>query len=351
MTVRTRYFDIHDIVRIRLTMPSSLPFGKMVEQKYDAYKCDHINNPNFLVRFGPFVPELEKTIKIRAHSDTYFIKKDYFFGQFSYKGAKWDVQIKGLESDEKDICVRSNLTGVIGFASSTLVNLVKISFLLKGYFPVHGACFEKNGHAFLFPARSGVGKTLLSLHMLKRGYRLLGDDEVFVKDGCIYSHLIPLNLKFVYVKTPEANLSLRVRLGISIRGIINKISLGYLSLLTPVPAEDLFPGQIVHSAKLKSVIQLDLEDKLSPGTLINSGALIRKIMISSLVEASELCRIEDAYSHIYPESLIAGIRQNKHETLEKSFNGLVLKKVILGKVFSKETGILLESMVNSDAHL
>ncbi len=54
----------------------------------------------------------------------------------------------------------------------------------RGIFPVHAAGLERNGKGILFPGKSGCGKSTLSLHLLRHGYMLLGDDTVFVRgDG------------------------------------------------------------------------------------------------------------------------------------------------------------------------
>ncbi len=54
----------------------------------------------------------------------------------------------------------------------------------RGIYPVHAAGLERNGRGILFPGKSGCGKSTLSLHLLRHGYRLLGDDTVFVRgDG------------------------------------------------------------------------------------------------------------------------------------------------------------------------
>lgn len=51
----------------------------------------------------------------------------------------------------------------------------------RGIFPVHAAGLERNGKGILFPGKSGCGKSTLSCHLLEHGYRLLGDDTVFVR--------------------------------------------------------------------------------------------------------------------------------------------------------------------------
>lgn len=54
----------------------------------------------------------------------------------------------------------------------------------RGIFPVHAAGLERQGKGILFPGKSGCGKSTLSRYLLSHGYRLLGDDTVFVgRDG------------------------------------------------------------------------------------------------------------------------------------------------------------------------
>lgn len=54
---------------------------------------------------------------------------------------------------------------------------------VRGVFPVHAAGLERNGKGILFPGQSGCGKSTLSLHLLRHGYKLLGDDTVFVRQA------------------------------------------------------------------------------------------------------------------------------------------------------------------------
>ena len=51
----------------------------------------------------------------------------------------------------------------------------------RGVFPIHAAGLQRDGKGILFPGRSGCGKSTLSLHLLRHGYKLLGDDTVFAR--------------------------------------------------------------------------------------------------------------------------------------------------------------------------
>jgi hypothetical protein len=56
-----------------------------------------------------------------------------------------------------------------------------------GFFALHSAAAVKDGVVFLFPAYSGTGKSVLSLNLLGDGFKILGDDTVFLheNDGVI----------------------------------------------------------------------------------------------------------------------------------------------------------------------
>ncbi len=57
--------------------------------------------------------------------------------------------------------------------------------LLKecGVYPFHAAGLVKDGRAVLFPGRSGSGKSTLTLQLVKEGFRMLGDDMVFLRQA------------------------------------------------------------------------------------------------------------------------------------------------------------------------
>ena len=52
---------------------------------------------------------------------------------------------------------------------------------MRGLFPVHSAGLVRDGCGIIFPGKSNCGKSTLTLKLLQRGYKLLGDDTVFVR--------------------------------------------------------------------------------------------------------------------------------------------------------------------------
>ncbi|HXO41145.1 MAG TPA: hypothetical protein VN999_06855 [Thermoanaerobaculia bacterium] len=57
--------------------------------------------------------------------------------------------------------------------------------LLKRYgiYRIHAACVARNGTGYLFPGRSGSGKTTCCLALLRAGYGYLADDCTFLRRG------------------------------------------------------------------------------------------------------------------------------------------------------------------------
>jgi hypothetical protein len=53
----------------------------------------------------------------------------------------------------------------------------------RGLLPIHGATLVKDGQAFTITAPNGVGKSLLSMTMLRRGYQLLDDNTSVIDIG------------------------------------------------------------------------------------------------------------------------------------------------------------------------
>lgn len=58
----------------------------------------------------------------------------------------------------------------------------------KGFYPVHASAVEKNNKSYVFAGFGGVGKTTLGLYLAENGYKLMGDNFVFLKEGKVYPY-------------------------------------------------------------------------------------------------------------------------------------------------------------------
>src|SRR5690606_8570114 len=83
-----------------------------------------------------------------------------------------------------------------------------------------GICDDQQG--YLFPAHGGTGKTTFSLSLLKHGYRLLGDDLLFVDvgKGRVYPYPRPLHLFSYNANRLEGKLPPRIKAIIYSKNIV-----------------------------------------------------------------------------------------------------------------------------------
>lgn len=68
-----------------------------------------------------------------------------------------------------------------------LLIMIQILLLKNGYSLIHAAAVEKDGNALIMPSWGGVGKTASVAKLVKKGYKLLGDDLNIVSNtGEVY---------------------------------------------------------------------------------------------------------------------------------------------------------------------
>jgi hypothetical protein len=337
-----RHYDFHGVVGMRIARPHALPFGGMIDRVYRSYEVKGLDRLDLDIIFGECDPDLKGAIRVGA----YDVKADSVFARFSYKGAKWRVEIRLEEENRITVRADLNFLGAVGFSSTTLVNLVKLAFAMRGFASVHGACFGRNGRVVLLPARSGVGKTLLSLHMLKKGFHLLGDDKVFVRGSQAFGHLLPINLKSSYSELPDIRISPMERLSIRAKKTLSRLTGGYLQLLTPTSLDRVFPGKLMHQGRIQGILHLvsGPEWRVSEGN--PPEAFVRQMLVNSQVEATEFTRMADAHAHVFPRGFLAGHWEAQAEIFGESFRDLPRKVCVVPQVFTPAVAEKLEALIS-----
>lgn len=123
---------------------------------------------------------------------------------------------------------------------------------VNGLFPLHAAGLVKDGRAGLLLGKSGSGKSTLSINLVKRGYGLLSDDTVFLRerDGFIESMSFPEEIN-VTEKTIEMIPELAEVDAFTANPFRDKSSF---------PIEELYPGCIVDAAVPSVLIFPELAD-------------------------------------------------------------------------------------------
>ena len=62
----------------------------------------------------------------------------------------------------------------------------------RGLYMVHAAALENQGRGILIPGKSGCGKTISFISLLRLGYRYLSDDHPLIRDVGAYVEVFPL---------------------------------------------------------------------------------------------------------------------------------------------------------------
>jgi len=343
MNKQERHYNFHGILSMKIIRPAITPFGGMIDRVYAAYETKEKINPQLIIHIGSFEPDLEGAFQVGK----FYVGPDTIFAHMKYKGARWSVYVAALKQGDFSVKVSLNPLGAIGFSSTTLVNLVKMAFGLRGYASIHGACFGLGDKAVLFPARSGVGKTLMSLHMLKMGFRLLGDDKVFVRDGRVYNHLLPINLKFTYEKLPEVKITPAQKISLLGKKWLSQITGGFLNLLTPVSIRQIFPGKVIDEAHLAGVRHMISSENYLETTPPELDSFVRQMIINSQMEAGELCQWISAHAFVYPEGPMASYWEDQALIMKKTFLNANLGEIHVPRVFTDQVAASLEGSARS----
>ncbi len=91
-----------------------------------------------------------------------------------WKLASGRVLLSTVESEPRNLFVASHLVLTV-----LLVEILK----RRGWYSLHAAAFSEKGKAILIPGTSGVGKSTLSVALLRANFDYLTDDMVFLRRG------------------------------------------------------------------------------------------------------------------------------------------------------------------------
>ncbi|MHC4213287.1 MAG: hypothetical protein ACYSWP_07950 [Planctomycetota bacterium] len=272
----------------------------------------------------------------------------YLYTNDSYKTAKWQVEISGLESDVVRVRVNPNLSGYLFFGSYIISFLLRVKMNQKGYPFIHGSGISRNDAACIFPARSGSGKTVTTMHYLDNGYKLLGDNFVIVNREKVLSFPSSMNI-FYYNLAPKIknSLSKNTLFVLKLKHLLYKLTLGYIKIFTPVSVKKLFPGQIVDSSSLKMVGLMQVGPEFSIEKM-SKDMLVQHLLYNNQMDAHPFIDYITEYAFVYPDSwlsrhwdVLADNYKNMLDQVEACYK-ITLPRFIDDRVL-KELGCLLDS--------
>ncbi len=206
---------------------------------------------------------------------------------------------------------------------------------------LHCGAVEKDGEAYLFPAKSGVGKTALASYLISKGYNYLADDWLIIGNKKAYPflktfHIYDYNLKdkklakkalgfkrFFYMPL----IRLMDLLTLIFRHRFVKLVVQRFKPVFSVDVEEMFPGKIGKISKIKRVFLLEKGNEIRLEK-IEAKDVVSKMKYVWLNEANHFYRnyFEYAYDHGKVEKIESRIEKDS-KIMEDCFSEAEIYKL------------------------
>jgi hypothetical protein len=249
----------------------------------------------------------------------------------------FEYAVEGLETSNPTIYFKRHwidrvyINAVAVFLQAQLMEPVMYLMLLRAdVLFLHAAGVSRNQEGFVFPAHGGTGKTTLSISLMRKGFRFLGDDLLFVDvpQKKVFPYLRPLHLFTYNIRTLSGSqLPFRYKVKVitkdGIRWILERVCRTEFLISTRVHIEKVYPDVVVSEPvylskmvflvkqgsgarvsitpdNLKDLAEdvsksFDLNQSLIHNVLEGSGDLDRFTSLESRV----ICRLLEQLSHLY----------------------------------------------------
>lgn len=327
-----RYYNIHDIVKFKITTNESDWKLKNIYGHYKNFEISKTDTLDFVVHLGKFIPSNEDCCIIK---DKYYIKWDYFYcKRDSYKFTEWEFEMSGFENGSTVIRISSNFPGYMWMSGFIVEFLIHYTLNEKGYSIIHASCVSIENNGIAFAARGGGGKTTIAMNLVERGYKLLGDNFVILSNGYVLSYLSPLNI-FTYNLLPivQKKINFRNKIELKLKQIIYQLTGRYVKIFTKLNPCDTFPMLTINKTKL------DMLFLVVPKSEIDS-LLFKKVDVADLYDRLVLNQMLDTllflpyiaeYSYIFPESKLSKYWKKYRDNLINNIPSDVLAYVVGSK--------------------
>ena len=157
---------------------------------------------------------------------------------------------------------------------------------------MHSAGVSNDSQGYIFPAHSGTGKTTLSLRLINYGFKLLGDDLLYIdtRKAMVSPYPRPLHLFSYNIKTLNgARVPLNIRFKVYFKNLIRffleKILKDQFLISTRVHVERLYSDfQLGETSKIRKIIFLKRggkHEKVSLASTENRLKVIKDIICSA----------------------------------------------------------------------
>lgn len=314
-----KFYNIHNFVKFKIVTPNTNIWRfKNIFGSFENFEVDTIDDYDFIVHLGKFIPKIHDCT---ISEGKYYIRENYFFcNEDSYKMAKWSVELQGLEDHITTVKISSNVFGYLWMSGFIIEFLIHYKLNLKGISIIHASGLTQSGQGILFSARGGGGKTSISLNLLDRGYKLLGDNFVILKNGEIFSYLSPLNI-FFYNLTGilKHTITGRSKIDLKFKYFFYLFTNKNIKIFSKINPKQLFPERTAEESRLNQIILLIPKEKFE-WEKISKSALIKKLQINQLMDTFFFSNYIFEYSYFFPDSPLSHYWDTYLENLDKNIS-------------------------------
>jgi len=302
----TSSYKVHDILTFKIVDNRSR-LGRLlgdVDKQYEAFKSMDANDYDLTIYLGDFAPSKRDCFIL---DDRYHVGQDYFYCERnSYKLAKWRFEMLGFESGTIIARIHSNLVGNMFISGNVIDFLIHFGINERDCSLIHASGVSKDRHAFLFAGLGGAGKTVIALHLAKRGFDFLGDNFVILQKGNVLAFPSPLNI-FTYNLAPVVRnkLGLRGIFLLFLKNLLYKVTQGYIKIFTKISVKKLFPRQKTDVSKLKALFILMPRDSLRIQEISEEEA-VRSLFANQQLDIPLHNRYIMQYLYAFPRSHLSG---------------------------------------------
>jgi hypothetical protein len=243
------------------------------------------------------------------------IRRDATFkGLFTYSYLVRGLDDRTVRVFFQDHPVSRLYTTAVGvyLQAQVLEPIMYLKLLDSDLLLMHAAGVERDGHAHVYAASGGTGKTTFSIALLDAGFKLLGDDLLIVdvRRNLVYPYPRPLHL-FAYNATGlrGARLPRRYRVAISAKNVLRFVlerSLRTEFLIsTRVHAGEIIAGDVFGDvATVDTVGFLRKEGEAVERVAIDSASVPR--IAEEIIDSADLNR--SLYAMLADKEAVASIR-------------------------------------------
>lgn len=299
-----RWFRFFDALNVRLEGELASGAARGFARKFRAYEMPRDpGRADLTFRVGPFVPR--QNDEVRLFND-YRVSPGVLCRARQYKIAKWLYEVAGMDGERWTVRLAGNAGAHQMMHHLTMTPWLQLALSVRGFVPMHAAAAvraDDPARAVLLAGRRGVGKTTLIGRLLDRGYHVVSEDRVFVRDGVAHGLRVPVNLKFDRADPKLAALPMEVRRRLRGKALLASATRGYIALHEPVDAAALLPGKLAPACPLRKLLYL----QSGPGFGIEPTDALRtarRIILGNRFE--DPATIEDLLAYRYCIGHLAG---------------------------------------------